>query len=83
MNSGMIGKVEKAHRYTEEPQRFRFTGLQVNVHGDNSDHAVTLEDGRWRCNCDFFEHNQTCAHTMALELMLDGMLPASVREPGS
>jgi hypothetical protein len=75
MNSGMIGKVAKAHRYAEEPDRFRFTQLEVAVHGDNSEHAVTLEEDRWRCNCEFFERNATCAHTMALELLLGGMVP--------
>jgi hypothetical protein len=80
MNSGLIGKVEKAHRYAEERQRFEFTGLQVQVHGDNSDHSVTLDEGKWRCNCDYFEHHDECAHTMALEIMLDRMLPHSAHE---
>ena len=78
MNSGMIGKVAKAHRYAEERDRFRFTHLEVAVHGENSDHAVTLDGDHWRCNCEFFEHNGACAHTMALELLLDRMLPAGV-----
>ena len=79
MNSGMIGKVEKAHRYVTERERFEFSGLTVRVQGDNSTHAVTLQDGGWGCDCDFFEHTRTCAHTMALELLLEGMLPQSVR----
>ena len=70
----MIGKIEKAHRYVEDRGRFEFTELRVNVHGDNSDHTVGLRDGQWTCNCDFFEHHSTCAHTMALELLLDGMI---------
>jgi hypothetical protein len=74
MNSGMIGKVEKAHRYVQERRRFQFTELQVRIHGDNSDHDVSLSNGEWRCNCEFFEHNDTCAHTMALELLLEGMI---------
>ena len=74
MDSGMIGKIEKAHRYTTERGRFQFRGFSVNVRGDNSDHTVTLDAGRWTCSCDYFEHHSTCAHTMALELMLDGMV---------
>ncbi len=80
MHSGMIGKIEKAHRYAEERERFHIQDLSVTVHGNNDDHAVTLHDGRWRCACDFFVHNGACAHTMALEEVLDGMLPASARE---
>lgn len=78
MDSGMIGKVEKAHRYVQERARFQFSGLAVAVRGDNSDHVVTLDGGRWGCNCEYFDHHTTCAHTMALELMLEGMLPQSV-----
>lgn len=78
MHSGMIGKVEKAHRYAEQRDRFRVEELTVSVSGENSSHRVSLEDAHWRCSCDFFIHNATCAHTMALELLLDGMLPAGV-----
>lgn len=78
MHSGMIGKVEKAHRYAEQRDRFRIDALTVTVNGENDSHRVTLDGADWRCSCDFFGHNATCAHTMALELMLDGMLPAGV-----
>lgn len=79
MDSGMIGKLAKAHRYADEPERFRIARLEVAVHGDNSDHAVTLADGRWHCDCEFFGTHRACAHTMALERVLDAMLPQSVR----
>ena len=79
MHSGMIGKVEKARRYADERDRFDVTRLEVTVRGNNDAHRVRLEDDRWSCGCDFFEHNATCAHTMALEIMLDGMLPEGVR----
>lgn len=74
MDSGMIGKVEKAHRYAAERSRFAVREMTVTVRGDNSEHLVTLDGGRWGCNCDYFQHRSTCAHTMALELMLEGMV---------
>jgi hypothetical protein len=81
MHSGMIGKVEKAHRYVDERERFEVESLTVTIHGDNADHHVELRGGRWRCGCDFFSHNDACAHTMALELLLAGMLPAVAAAP--
>jgi hypothetical protein len=78
MDSGMIGKVAKAHRYAEERERFRFTQLQVTVHGENSDHTVSLDGEHWNCTCEFFQRHQACAHTMALEIMFEPMLPRSV-----
>ena len=76
MDSGMIGKVEKAHRYAKEPDRLQFRQIAVSIAGDNGTHEVRFDGAQWDCNCDFFAHRRTCAHTMTLELVLQGMLPA-------
>jgi hypothetical protein len=78
MNSGMIGKIDKAHRYAAERDRFSMRSFAVLVHGDNADHEVRYDEGRWSCECDFFSHHDCCAHTMALELLLGEM----IGEPG-
>ena len=54
MNSSLIGKVEKARRYAQEKERVSFSTFEVRFHGENDDHRVMLENGRIRCNCDFF-----------------------------
>ena len=79
MSSGMISKIAKAHQYAEQRDRFDVRRLEVTVRGNNGDHTVTLEQERWSCDCDFFAHHATCAHTMALEILLEGMLPEEVR----
>ncbi len=78
MNSSLIGKIEKAKRYAQERDRIRFTALSVSFHGENADHRVELSGGKWRCTCDFFAGYGACAHTMALERVLEGMLPPEV-----
>ena len=75
MDYGMIGKIDKAKRYAEERDRIRFENLKVTFEGDNNPHTVTLMDGIWKCDCDFFQTRGRCSHTMALEIILDGMLP--------
>ena len=77
MNSGLIGKVDKAKRYAQERDRMHVSSLKVDFQGENDSHEVALESGRWRCTCDFFGGWGACAHTMALERVLDGMIPAS------
>jgi hypothetical protein len=77
MNSSLIGKIEKAHRYAREKDRFQFAELRVLVRGDNDSHEVTLREGRWHCPCDFFTGWGTCSHTMAVEHLLEGMVPTS------
>lgn len=79
MNSSLIGKIEKAKRYAKEPNRFQFTSLSVQVEGDNGAHEVSLADNRWSCQCDFFAGWGVCSHTMAIERLLDGMLPKEAR----
>ena len=75
MQSSLIGKVEKAKVYARERHRMQIDGLHVSFHGENSDHEVAIRDGHWSCNCDFFEAWQVCSHTMALERVLEGMVP--------
>ncbi len=76
MHSSLIGKIEKARRYATERHRMQVDGMRVTFHGENSDHEVGLADGRWSCSCDFFQGWGVCSHTMALEKVLTGMVPA-------
>jgi hypothetical protein len=81
MNSSMIGKIEKAHRYAREPERVRITGFAASFRGGHDDYAVELKDGHWHCSCHTFESHivGTCAHVMALQQMLGSMLPGDIR----
>jgi hypothetical protein len=74
MQSSIIGKIEKAKRYATEPSRVTFNEFSLTFRGDNDTHAVTWQ-GRWHCTCDFFADHNLCCHTMALEQLLEGMLP--------
>ncbi|HEX7556674.1 MAG TPA: SWIM zinc finger family protein [Leptolinea sp.] len=75
MDSGMIGKIEKAKRYAQERNRVHFETLNVSVDGENNSHAVSFDHGTWTCDCDFFQSRGRCCHTMAIEMILEGMLP--------
>ncbi len=75
MQSGMIGKIEKAHRYAAERDRFDFQSMVVTVHGNSGDHTVHYDGDRWSCDCDYYQLQRTCAHTMSLEMLLEGMVP--------
>jgi hypothetical protein len=74
VNSSVIGKIDKAKRYAEERDRISFRSLSVHFRGENSDHDVELTGSEWHCTCDFFASHGSCAHTMALERVLEGML---------
>lgn len=78
MDTGMIGKIQKAKMYAEQPERIRIEALTVRFDGTNNDHLVTLKDNHWHCTCDFFQTRERCSHTMALEIILEKMLPEQV-----
>jgi hypothetical protein len=81
MDYGMIGKIEKAKRYAQERERFRFSTFSVTVDGANNPHTVTFDNGDWQCDCDFFRSRGRCSHTMALEFILEGMIEVEYVEP--
>lgn len=78
MDYGMIGKIEKAKRYAEERDRIRFEEFRATFEGQNNPHSVSFRDNQWICDCDFFISRGVCSHTMALERVLDGMIPSAV-----
>lgn len=75
MDYGMIGKIEKAKRYAEERDRIQFLSFTVAFDGKNDKHVVTFADGKLHCDCSFFQSRGRCSHSMALERILEGMLP--------
>ena len=75
MDYGMIGKIEKAKRYAEERERINVKTLTVTFNGTNNPHTVLFADGEWQCDCSFFRTRGRCSHTMALEMIFEGMRP--------
>ncbi len=75
MDYGMIGKIQKSKHYAQERDRFQFDAFSVSFRGNNNDHAVSFDNGKWKCDCEFFKARDVCSHTMALERLLDNMIP--------
>ena len=75
MQSSMIGKIEKAKRYAQETERITFSEFSVKFRGEHNEYDTSYKDGKWHCSCPFFSSWGLCSHTMALERVLDHMLP--------
>jgi hypothetical protein len=78
MDYGMIGKIDKAKRYADQRDRIHFEAFKVTFEGENNRHTVSFESGQWQCDCDFFQTRGRCSHTIALEIILEEMLPEPV-----
>lgn len=79
MQSSLIGKIEKAKRYAQEQDRVTFKEMTVKFRGENSDYDIDFREGKWRCTCNFFSKWGLCSHTMAMEKILEIMLPPEAR----
>ena len=77
MDSGMIGKIQKAKQYAQERDRRQFTQFTVSFQGNHNNYTVEYDNGKWHCGCDFFATRGVCSHTMALERVMEGMLSPS------
>lgn len=75
IDSGMINKIHKAKEYAEQPERIKFQNFQVQFDGLNDGHQVEYNDGNWKCDCRYFKYHGLCSHTMAMERILNVMLP--------
>jgi hypothetical protein len=84
MNSSMIGKIEKAHRYANELDRVRINVFDATISGDNDQYHVRLTPDGWECSCHTFQSHvlETCSHVMAMQLVLGKMLSDDHRYSG-
>src|SRR5260221_11412005 len=67
MNSSLISKIEKAKRYSAEPDRVHIQSLDVSFRGDNGSHKIRLSGDEWSCECDHFVAHGLCAPVMPLQ----------------
>ena len=82
MYSSLIGKVEKAQRYAQERERVSFVQFSASFRGEHDIHHVTYDEGNWWCSCNHFSVNQLCSHVMAIERMLEDMIPQGATKLG-
>jgi hypothetical protein len=83
MQSSLIGKIEKAKRYAEEPDRVTLSEFAADFRGDHSSYTVGYKGKKWHCTCQFFSQRGTCSHTMALQRLFAGMLTKEVITPST
>jgi hypothetical protein len=81
MNSSMIGKIEKAHRYAREPERVRFSSFEATFQGGHDSYQISLQGDQWTCSCHTYTSHTvgTCSHIMALQQILAPMLSEEAR----
>jgi hypothetical protein len=79
MHSSLYGKIEKARRYAQEPQRVQIEALTATFQGEHDQYRLELDENQWSCSCHSFEVLGLCAHVMAVQRLLDVMLSVDAR----
>ena len=80
MHSSMIGKIQKARWYAEEPDRLNLTRFTATFRGEHDVYQLEYDAGKWQCDCNFFGSYGVCSHTMATERILSGRLAKAEQE---
>ncbi len=81
MYSSLIGKIEKAKRYSEEKERVKVSQFKAEFRGEHGSYEISYDGDKWSCTCQFFAGHGLCSHTMALQRILEGMLPEGQLAP--
>ena len=63
----LIGKIQKAKRYTTERERFLVKGDKITIATDHGTKHLNKTENGWLCDCDFFAENKICSHLIAVE----------------
>jgi hypothetical protein len=81
MQSSLIGKIEKAKRYAQEPERVTISNFSAVFRGENDSHVLSLTNGKWHCDCHFFSQWGECVHVMTLQRLFGKMIPDPAGTP--
>ncbi len=74
MQSTIVTKAEKAHRYAQELDRLQISALEATFEAGGGQHVLTLGPDGWVCDCDFARLHRVCPHAEAASRMLDAHL---------
>ena len=74
MYSSLIGKVQKAQLYAQEKERVIICSFKAAFQGEHDSYEIRYDEGVWHCSCKRFDDG-FCTHTMAIEKMMEGMVP--------
>jgi hypothetical protein len=75
VQSSLIGKIQKAQLYAQQPDRVQFQEFSTTFRGEHDSYEVAYRDGSWQCSCHFYPDWKTCSHIMALQRMMANHLP--------
>ncbi len=62
----LIKKIIKAKNYLNEPERFKRKGSVIEMKSEHGLRKITYSNGKWNCDCNFFNQNQICSHTITI-----------------
>jgi hypothetical protein len=74
MQSTIVTKAEKAHRYAQERDRLQIRAIEGTFESGGGSHVIRLGEAGWSCDCEFSQAHGVCPHVEAASRMLDDHL---------
>jgi nucleoside-triphosphatase len=62
----LIAKIRKAQKYIAEPERFTLRDGGVELKSEHGIRKLVFKNGKWHCDCDFFQKYEICSHSIAV-----------------
>ena len=81
MQSSLIGKIQKAHLYAEEPDRLVIVDFMAKFRGEHDSYEVSFRNSKWTCTCSFYPQWGVCSHIMATQRILGTAAPREEARP--
>jgi hypothetical protein len=78
MQSSLIGKIQKAHLYAQEPDRIAVADFTATFRGDHDSYQVAFHDGTWSCTCSFNPEYGVCSHVLATQRLMGPIAPGDL-----
>ena len=78
MQSSLIGKIQKAHLYAQEPDRVAVQEFSASFRGDHDSYTVTFKAGAWSCTCAFNPDWGVCSHVLATQRLMGPIAPGEL-----
>ncbi len=63
----LMAKIRKAQKYITEPERFTLLDGGIELESNHGIRKLAFRDGKWQCDCDFFQKYEICSHSIAAE----------------
>ena len=74
MNEEFERKKVKSLKYAKELERFNIINFEIEMKSEHDTRYIKYCNNTYECTCDYYHHNGTCSHIMAIQNILNNIV---------